>query len=86
MTPIYTAKLSLITQKTSIRAQKIDFTPLETYSHGSADFLLQDSLETIRFFEEPFLLANTSMEVVLQISFLSFNNTDIKFAELEKLT
>ncbi len=32
------------------------------------------------------MLADTSIEVVLEISFLSFNNADVKFAELGKLT
>ncbi len=32
-----------------------------------------------------FLLADTSMEVVLGMLFLSLSNTDVKFAELEKL-
>ncbi len=51
-----------------------------------ASFLLQDSLGRIRFFEETYLLADTSMEVVLEMPFLSLSNADVKFAELEKLT
>ncbi len=51
-----------------------------------ASFSLQDSLRRIRFFEEIFLLANTSMEVVLGMPFLSLSNADIEFAELGKLT
>lgn len=35
---------------------------------------------------EPFLLANNSIKVVLEIPFLSFSNTNIKFIELGKLT
>lgn len=37
-------------------------------------------------FKKTFLLANTSIEIVLEISFLSLNNINIKFAELKKLT
>ncbi len=44
MTPAYTAELGLITQKTSVRAQKIDGLPLETYGMASARFSLQNSL------------------------------------------
>ncbi len=47
-------------------------------------FLIQDSLERVWFFEETFLLTNTSMEVVLAMLFLSLNNIYIKFAELGK--
>ena len=44
-----------------------------------AGFLIQDKMGKIRFFEETFLLADTSMEVVLGISFLALNNADIQF-------
>ncbi len=86
MTLAYAVKLGLTTQKTSIGAQKIDGLSLETYDIASASFSLQDNLRRVRFFEETFLLADTSMEVVLEMPFLSFSNTDVKFMELEKLT
>ncbi len=86
MTPAYVAELGLTTQKTSVRAQMIDGLPLETYGMASASFSLQDSLGRVRFFEETFLLVDTSMEVVLEMPFLSLSNADIEFAELGKLT
>ncbi len=51
-----------------------------------ARFSLQDSLGKVWFFEETFLLADTSMEVVLGMPFLSLSNADVEFAELGKLT
>lgn len=72
----YTAKLSLSTQRTSIKAQKIDGSVLETYGIASASFLLQNSLRRVWFFEEIFLLADTSIEVILRMPFLSFSNAD----------
>ncbi len=86
MTPAYIAKLGLTAQKTSVGVQKIDGSPLETHGMALARFSLQDSLGRVWFFQETFLLANISMEVVLGILFLSFSNADVKFAELEKLT
>ncbi len=77
MTPAYAAKLGLITRKTSVGAQKIDGSPLETHGITSAKFSLQDSLGRVRFFEETFLLADTSMEVVLGMPFLSLSNVDV---------
>ncbi len=68
MTPAYVVKLDLTTQKTSVGAQKIDGSPLETYGMASARFSLQDSLGRIRLFEGIFLLADTSIEVVLGMS------------------
>ncbi len=41
--PAYATKLGLTTQRTSIGAQKIDSSSLETYSMVSASFSLQDS-------------------------------------------
>lgn len=53
---------------------------------ASAKFSLQDSLERIQSFEETFLLANISIDVILWIHFFSLSNTDVEFAELGKLT
>ena len=44
-----------------------------------------DKLARAQFFQETFLLANTTIEVVLEIPFLIFNNANIQFAE-KKLT
>lgn len=43
----------------------------------SASFLLQDSQKRFRFFDQTFLLTDTSIELVLGISFLAFSNIDI---------
>ncbi len=76
MTPTYVAKLGLTTRKTSVVAQKIDGLSLKTHGIVSARFSLQDSLGRVRFFEETFLLADTSIEVVLGMPFLALSNTD----------
>lgn len=86
MTSDYTIELALTTQKTSVAAQKIDGLLLETYDMASIRFLVQDNLRRVWFFEKTFLLANINIEVVLGMLFLSLNNTNIEFAELEKLT
>ncbi len=51
----------------------------------SASILLQNSLERVQFFEETFLLADTSIEVVLRMFFLALSNADFQFGA-EKLT
>ena len=86
MTLAYIVELGLTIQKTSVRAQKINGLPLKTYGMALTRFLVQDSQGKVQFFEKTFLLVNTSMEVVLGILFLSFNNTNVKFAGLKKLT
>ncbi len=47
MTPAYTTKLDLTAQKISVRAQKIDGSPLETYGMVSASFSPLDSLRRV---------------------------------------
>ena len=48
-----------------------------------AGFQVEDKLGRARFFQKSFLLAETSMEVVLGMLFLTFNNANIQFAEKE---
>lgn len=79
MTPAYIVKLDLTTQKTSIKAQKIHGFILETYGMASTSFSFQDNQKRVWFFEETFLLADISMEIVLGMQFLFFSNADFHF-------
>ena len=45
-----------------------------------ASFQIEDKLEKVWFFQETFILANFSKDVVLRILFLTFSNVNIKFA------
>ena len=65
---------------TNVGAQKIDGSTLETFEIVLASFYVEDKLERARFFQETFLLADFSIEVVLGMPFLTFSNADIKFA------
>ncbi len=85
ITPAYATKLGLTARKTSVRAQKINSSPLDIYGIVLARFLLQDSLIRVRFFEETFLLADISIEVVLGMPFLALNYADFQFGA-KKLT
>ncbi len=84
MTPAYTAKLGLTIWKTSVRAQKIDGSILKCYDIALARFSLQDSLGIVRFFEKTFLLTDTSMKMILGMSFLALSNTNFE-SDTEKL-
>ena len=48
-----------------------------------AGFQVDDKLGKARFFQESFLLAETSIELVLRMPFLIFSNANIQFAEKE---
>ena len=77
MTPAYAMKLGLRTHRTDVGAQKIDASSLDTFGMVIAGFKAINKLGRARFFHETFLLADTTMEVVLEIPFLTFSNADI---------
>ena len=77
MTPAYAKQLGFQVQKTDVGAQKIDSSSLRTFEMVIAGFQLEDKLGRAQFFQESFLLAKTSMEGVLGMPFLTFNNADI---------
>ena len=83
MTPTYAKQLGFQVQKTNVGAQKIDSLLLQTFKMIIADFLVEDKLNRAQFFQESFLLAETSMEMILGMFFLTLSNADIHFAKKE---
>ena len=83
MHPAFAEKLDLLVQTTNVGAQKIDGTTFETYGMVVADFLVTDQANSIRFFEESFLVANISSDVVFGMSFLTLSGADIDFPKRE---
>ena len=77
MTPLFAAELDLSIRDTSIVIQKIDGSALKTYIMTIARFLLYDILGKIWFFEETFLLADTSIDMVLEMFFISLSNANV---------
>lgn len=84
MTPTYAARLGLDVRPTNVGAQKIDGSALKTYEIVTTGFLVYDKLDRVQFFEKTFLLANISIEVVLEMPFLSFSNINIEFTKAER--
>ena len=83
MAPAYAKKLGLRVRKTDVGAQKIDGSILETYGMVIAGFQVQDKFGKARFFQETFLVADTSIEVVWGMLFLAFSKVEVDFAEKE---
>ena len=83
MTPAYAKQLGFRTQETDVRAQKIDSSLLATYGMVIATFQVINKLGRTRFFQKTFLLADTTIEVVLGMPFLTLSNVNIQFAEKE---
>lgn len=70
-------KLTLTSQTTTVGTEKMDDLALETYGIVTTEFSVYDKLSKARFFEETFLLAHTSIEVVLGMPFLSLSNANL---------
>ena len=83
MTPAYAKQLGLQIRKTGVGAQKIDGLLLWTFGKVIAGFQVEDKLGRVRFFQESFLLAETSLEVALEMPFLTLSNAEIQFAKKE---
>ena len=79
MHPTFVERLGLVVQTTNVGAQKIDSTTFETYGMVVAAFSLTDQANRVRFFEETFLVANVSSNVVLRMPFLTLSDAKIDF-------
>lgn len=85
MTPAYTKKLGFQNRKTNIQAQKINKPSLATYRIVIVMRQISDEFGRARFFQETFLLANISLDVILKILFRTFSNVVIFFQD-KKIT
>ncbi len=79
MSQAFAQQLGLKIRKTNVGAQKIDGTTLETYGMVVSTFSVSDKDGRERFFEESFLLADISPDIVLGMPFLTMSNADIDF-------
>lgn len=85
MTPGYDIKLGLKVYSTNVQTQKIDRFTFKIFGMILASLQVENKLGQARFFQKTFLLANISLEILLSMLFLTFNNTNIQFAK-KKLT
>lgn len=82
MTPAYAAQLGLKVKLTNIISQKIDGSTLKIYEIVIAGFSVHNKLGRVWFFKETFLLANISIEMVLEMPLFSLSNANIEFTEV----
>ena len=78
--PSFIKQLGLSIRPTDVGAQKIDGTIPDTPGMVVATFSVVDKANRVRFFEETFLVANVSPEVVLGMPFFILSNTDVDFS------
>ena len=76
----YILKLGLKICPINIKAQNIDGFILKTFGIVLASFQVENKLEKSRFFHETYLLADLSIKMVLEMSFLTLSNANIQFA------
>lgn len=81
----YVNKLGLKICATDVEAQKIDSSIPETFGIILASFPMENKLERVRFFQETFLVADTSIDVILRIFFPILSNANVVFKN-QKLT
>ena len=83
MHPAFAESWGLVAQTTNVGVQIIDGTILETYGMMIAAFSVTDQADRVRFFEETFLVANVSPDVVLGMSFFTLSSADVDFPKKE---
>ena len=81
--PIFVKELGLPIRPADIGAQKIDGITLDTYGMVVVAFSMTDKANRVRFFEETFLVANISLEVVFEMLFLTLSGADVDFLDRE---
>ena len=77
--PAFAKELGLPIGPTDVGVQKIDGILLNTYEMVIAAFLVKDKANRVRFFEETFLVANVSPEIVLEMLFLILSYANVDF-------
>ena len=81
--PTFAQELRLPIKPTDLKAQKIDGTMLDIYEIVVAAFLVINKANWVRFFEETFLVANISLEIVFGMFFLTLSSEAIDFLNWE---
>ena len=77
--PAFAKELGLPIRPTDIGAQKINSTMLEIYGMVVAAFSVKNKANQLRFFEETFLVANVSLDLVFGMLFLTLSGVDVDF-------
>ena len=77
MHPAFAEGLGFVVRATNVGTQKIDGTTLQMYRMVVAAFSVTDQADRIRFFEETFLIANVSPDVVFEMPFFTLSGADV---------
>lgn len=76
-------KLGFKIWPTNLKVLKIDGSTLEIFGMVLANFQFKDKFKKAQFFQKTLLVADISVEMILEILFLTFNNANMLFVERE---
>ena len=77
--PAFAKQLGLPIRPTDVGAQNIDGIMLNNHRMIIAAFSVVDKKNQVRFFQEIFLVANISPEVVFKMPFLTLSGAEVNF-------
>lgn len=83
ITCIYILRLDISIQKTDVKVLKFDRIFFKIFEIVIAIFQIKNKLEYFFFFQKSFLLANTNINLILELLFLFFTNENIIFIYCE---
>lgn len=83
MTPAYAAVLGLRDCPIDVGNQNIDGSTLLTHGMVLANFQLEDKWSRLRFLQETVLVAENTIEILLEMLFLTLTKMKINFAKRE---
>lgn len=63
--------------QTNIKAQQIDSSTFKIFKMILASFQIENNLKRVWFFQQTFLLTDTSIEIILKMLFFILSNVDI---------
>ncbi len=75
----FAKKLSLQIRHINIGTQKINSSKLAIFNIIITSFLVDDKDKRSRFFKETFLLINFSINIILEMPFLTLSNVEVNF-------
>lgn len=79
MSLIFTKKLGLRVWKMEVADEKIDGSIIKTFEIVIAFFVINNKAKKSQFFEETFFLADISIDIILEMFFLTLSNVEINF-------
>ena len=79
----FVERLGFVVQTTKFGDQKIDSTTFEIYREVIAAFLVPNQADRVRFFEETFLVAIVSPDMVFGMPFLTLSDANVDFPKKE---